>query len=805
MRLLKRTLLISAILMVILLAAGCFVVRNISRKALPDYHGQYILRGLSGEVTVLRDAHAVPSIYAENADDLYRAAGYVMAQDRLWQMDLLRRATTGRLSEIFGDDLIDTDHLLRSLRIPEKSELILGRTDQGIINALSAFADGVNQFIEQNSDRLPPEFRILRYKPENWEPQHSVNLTGYMAWDLNMGWSSEVVLHKLRQKLDEDKFLELAPDPYRQEKYIYPDYMVTKAELRSVLLEQSARLQDMGLTVFSGSNNWAVSSDKSTTGKPILANDMHLGFMAPGIWYQMHHVIEGELNVTGVVLPGQPFVIAGHNERIAWGMTNVMLDDIDFYLETVSPDNPHRYLFMGEWKEMEVRTEIIKTGKNSSVEREILFTHRGPVISGFKELEEEVISMRWIGNEFSNELRGVYLLNRAGNWEDFREAAANFISVSQNINYADVDGNIGLQTAAGVPVRKGEGLFIVSGEDDTYDWQGLVPFDELPYSYNPPAGFVVSANNRTVPEDYPYYISRWFDQPYRYERIREMLMEKESFSPADFKRMLADKKSHLAAGMLPDLVSELQNINQPTRNERMAIEMLSEWDRVYRPESPEPLIFEKFYNRFFENILLEDMGEELYKEFIANKILVRNIVDVTWNNRESAWLTAEGSSSARSFGNMVRKSFSESIEWLEHNHGPNPGHWAWGDVHRMTLEHPMGSVRLLDRIFNFNRGPYSPGGSFHTVCPYSYNYTNPFSINHGASQRHIYSTANWDESFSVIPTGTSGIPASDYYCDQTELYVNDNYSPDYFSAREVEKAARYRMRLIPPDFGEREE
>ncbi len=794
MKIFKKILRIAGVLLVIFLLVGYFFVRNIARRAIPDYNQDFAIERLKEEVTVLRDNYAVPAIYASNEEDLYRAVGFIMAQDRLWQMDLLRRVTTGRLSEIFGEDLIETDHLMRALRIPEKSAMVLSRTDPVVITALEAFADGVNQFIDQHRRNLPPEFSILGYRPEEWKPEHSVNLTGFMAWDLNMAWPTVVILHKLRQKLDDDKFRELIPDLELYTSYVYPEYMLTKTEVRSVLLEQSAKLRELGLEVFSGSNNWAVSGERSTTGKPVFANDMHLGFMSPGIWYQMHHVIKGELNVTGVVLPGQPFVISGHNERIAWGMTNVMVDDADFYLETINPSNPHQYKYMGEWRDMEVRTEIIKTGRRDSVEKELLFTHRGPVISGFRDLDDEVISMRWTGNDYSNEVSSVYLLNRASDWEEFREALTTFRSVSQNINYADVDGNIGMQTAAGIPIREGTGEMVVSGEDDTYDWRGTVPFEELPYSYNPPAGFVISANNRTVGDDYPYHISHWFYPPYRYDRIREMLMEKERLSASDFKIMLSDKQSKLTERMLPGLLDELEKIPRPTMNERSAMEMLAEWDMIHHPGSPQPLIFEKFYLKFVENLLLEDMGEELYREFIGERILVYNLVDYIWANRESAWLADEGQGS---FTDMVQKSFYEAIDWLEHNHGPNPGRWAWGDVHKLTLEHPMGEVKLLDVVFNMNRGPWSPGGSFHTVCPYSYDFTEPFNINHGASQRHIYSTANWDNSFSVIPTGTSGIPASDYYCDQSELYVNDSYRPDAFSEVAVENAAVYRMKLMP--------
>ena len=803
MQLLKKIFIIAAVLLPVLFLAAYLLVRDIATKALPDYNQDLTLEGLRGQVTVIRDSHAVPAIYAECENDLYRAVGYVMAQDRLWQMDLLRRASTGRLSEIFGEDFTDTDLLVRSLRIPEKSAMVLDSTHQPVIDALEAFAHGVNQFIDHNSERLPPEFSILRYRPEKWEPAHSVNLLGYMAWETGGEWSTLLILHSLQQKLDEDRFRELIPDLDLQKSLVHPRFRLGKTALRKGLFEPSAKIREMGLNVFSGSNSWAVSGDKSTTGNPLFAHDMHLFYSAPGTWYQMHHIIEGRLNVTGVVLPGQPLVIAGHNERIAWGMTSAMVDDTDFYLETINPQNPHQYKFMGRWRDMEARREVIGTGKKKYVEREILYTHRGPVIPGFTMQEGKAVSMKWLGNSYSNELRSVWLLNRAGNWEEFREAVSSFISISQNITYADVDGNIGIQTAAGIPLRKGNDELVVPGGSDTYDWRGLVPFDELPFTYNPPEGFVIASNNRAVSGDYPYYVGRWFDTPNRYDRIKEMLLEKDLLSVEDFKRMLGDKKSKLAERMMPVLLEEMDRMPPAAPNGRRAIKKLREWDMVYNPSSSASLIFEKFYIRFLENLLLEEMGEELFGKFLSDKILARNIVDLVWDKRHSAWLREESRKGSRddhdAFTRLVHKSFNEAIGWIEHNLGTCPSRWAWGGASKLKIAHPMGQIRLLDMIFSMNRGPYAPGGSFHTVCPYGYNIADPFRIVHGASHRHIYTTANWDESLSIVPTGTSGIPASDYYCDQTLMYVNDSYRPDRFSAAQVERAARYRMRLVPAD------
>lgn len=797
MKIFKKILAGIAILLLAILIIGFFLIRNISNRALPEYNRNIELTGISDEVVVYRDVHAVPHIFARNEHDLYVAVGYVMAQDRLWQMDLLRRVTLGRLSEIFGEDMVNTDALMRSLRMTEKSKFVLSRSDEPVIKALEAFAHGVNIFIEQQGKKLPPEFTILGYKPEPWLPEHSVNLIGYMAWDLTGAWSTEVILHKIRTVVEEEKFLELLPNLTVQKTNVHEIIDASEMEVRYSLLSHNNKLKEMGLAVFSGSNNWAVSGAKSTSGKPILANDMHLGLFSPGIWYQMHHVVEGKLNVTGVVLPGQPMVIAGHNERIAWGLTNVMLDDMDFYLETINPDNANQYKFNGEWKEIRKETETIHIKGGTSVEKEIKFTHRGPVISDYKKVTDQVISMRWIGNEYSNELRTVYLLNRASNWEDFRNALTTFIAVSQNLNYADVDGNIGLQTSAGIPVRKGNGVFIYPGETDEYDWKGIVPFEDLPSTYNPASNTVSSANNKTVSDDYPHYISHWFDPPNRIDRIREMLDSGEQLSIDDFKKMQSDHESKLVERYLGDLIGVVSSVSALTENERTALGFLQDWNMVLDVKSSAAPVFEKFYITFVKNLLKDEMGDDFYLEFIGDKILVRNIFDHAWRNRNSAWIDNITTEKTETFEEIVLLSFKESVSWLEETINKNPEKWEWGKIHTITLKHPMGGVNILAKIFSLNKGPYPIGGSFHTVAPYSYSFKNPFVVNHGASQRHIFDLSDWDKSLVVIPTGTSGIPASKYYCDQTKMYLENNYKTDNFTERAVISTTRYVTKFLP--------
>lgn len=799
MKLFKK-ILFSVLLLLIVVAIGAyFYINHLSKKAIPDYNQTVELRGLTDEVSVYRDSLAIPHIYAKNEADLYRTVGFVMAQDRMWQMDLLRRVTQGRLSEIFGKDLVNTDLFLRALRIPEKSEMMLADISPEQRAALEAYADGVNQYLEQYADKLPPEFTILGYKPEPWEPGNSLNVTGYMAWDLaGSAYSAEITLYKIIQAIGMKKAEGLVPNIAERKVVVYPNFEIDPKllDIKNSLMAEAETVEKLGVQVFKGSNNWAVSGEKSTTGMPLMSNDMHLGLNAPGIWYQIHEVIEGKHNVTGLAVPGQPFVVAGHNQNIAWGMTNLYVDDIDLYLETINTEDSSQYFFMGEWKPMEIRNELIRIKGGDSVYKVNRFTHRGPIVSGFKKMDQ-AISMRWIGNDYSNEMRAVYMLNKASNWDEFKDAIRTFNSISQNFVYADVAGNIGLYAGGGVPIRKGPNYLIKPGETDEYDWTGRIPFDELPHSYNPENGMVSSANNKTVGNDYPYYIGTYFSQNYRISRIREMLEAKEKLSVDDFKMMLADQNSMMARKFVPDMLVELFSL-EPDKTYSKAFDYLLKWNGTMDADSVAPLLFEKTYLNMISNLLKDDLGDELFTEYFKNSALSRNFIDDYWKTKDPLWSDDITTLNTKeSFGDMVRKSFKQTLAQLTEELGPKIEDWTWGSVHKVYFKHQMGGVAILDKVFGLNRGPYAVGGSFHTVSPYSYDFGEGFTANHGSSHRHIYNPASWDESLTIIPTGESGIPASEHYMDQTDMYLKNQFHPDPFSRNAVEKQIRYAAQFVP--------
>jgi penicillin G amidase len=781
---------------VILAAAGLIIVVTvINKRAVPTYKGELMTSGLNSDVTVFRDERGMPHIYASDEHDLYFAVGYVMAQERLWQMDLIRRATTGRLSEIFGASMVQTDLFLRSLSMEAKSKKMIGAEDPEVLSCLKFYSEGVNSFIKDAGSKLPPEFIILGYKPEPWKPEDVANIIGYMGWDLAASnLVTDIFNFKLFSRLGVEKGSSLIPDNKAVKSFAFPGFSLSDTALKSAMnfISSLDKLKPLGVISFSASNNWVVAGSKSETGKPIFSNDMHLGLSSPGIWIQMHQVIPGKLNVTGVAVPGEPFIVAGHNEKIAWGMTNLMVDDIDLFTEKINPDNQDQYFFNNNWQTMIVRDEKIKIHGGKSQTLKLRFTQRGPIISDMRKTGNASLSMRWSGYDMSDEIKGVYLLNRATGWNEFRTAISYFRSISQNFAYADVNGNIGLNTGGGIPVRKGNGSIIRSGETDEFDWKGYVPFDQLPTIFDPESGSVSSANNKTAGDDYPYYIAFRFFPPYRIERIRQMLGEKQKLGITDFKRMVTDQHSAYAALMTPRILKLSDGTPRKNPLENQALKLLSDWDYNMSADLAAPSIFEYFRKSFSKNLLADELGD-LFGELPSaiNDYYIYKIL----NTGADEWVDNINTPQKEGLEDIISMSFTDCINQLSTEKGINPDNWKWGDFHKISLDHPLSKVKILDLLFGLNSRTYRIGGSNHTVCPYSWD--KQYKVNDGASERHIFNTADWDDSYTVIPTGISGVPASEFYLSQTPYYIQGKFYRDHFSEEAVKSSAKYKLIMKP--------
>jgi penicillin G amidase len=795
MKILKRIAVIFMIILVIVIVAVIVTTTRISRRGLPDYNEELVLKGLENPVTAYRDKYGIPHIYAKSEHDLYLVTGYLMAQDRLWQMDLLRRVTLGRLSEIFGDDFIETDLLLRSLRYGEKSESIIKEIDPAILETITAYCQGVNQYIEKNKGNYPFEFVLLGYEPEPWEPVHSFNLIGYMAWDLKSGWK-EIVLEKLAANLDSKYMQGILPIKLDSESVVFRKE-TAKLLAENRLLELS-KLEQLGLDILSGSNNWAVSGSKSKSGKPLLANDMHLNFGIPGVWLQMHQVVEGKINCSGLALPGQPYLIVGHNDSIAWGMTNTYADNLDYYEERINPEDTNKYLYKGEWHNFELREETIKSKGGTIYKRSYRLNHRGPVISSVKGIRDRVITLHWVGDEPSNELRSIYYANRANNWEEFRDAFSTFRSISQNIAYADRAGNIGIYCCTGAPIRKRDDTFkVLPGWTDEYDWKGMIPFDELPHEFNPERGYISSANNRTVDDSYPYHISTWYSLPYRIDRIRELLEAKEILTIDDFKEMQYDKVSKFSMLFLERLLPLLETTSEWNKSEKVALNLLTLWDYDMAPEKAAATISELWSYYLLISVFEDEMGADLFEEFLETGNLPRIALYNLLHDSAFVWIDNIETKKIEFIEDVAIESFRNTVKELVDKHGGDTINWQWGKIEKLTLKHPLAKVDAINKVFKLNRGPFSVGGSYHTISQYRFSWFKPGDVELGPSHRSIYDLSNWDQTISVIPTGISGIPSSKFYCDQTKMYINGEYHPELFSEEIVIQKAHFTAHYSP--------
>lgn len=781
------------------------------------YNGTLVMQGLSDSVTVFYDERGMPHIYARNEHDLYRVTGFLTARERLWQMDLLRRSTTGRLSEIFGASFLQADVFARCLQIREKAARIIANEDPCILECMNAYSAGINDYISSCGKHFPPEFRLLSYRPEPWCLEDIASIIGLLGWNLDCrNLTAELFVYQLTQKVGPSRAAELIPDWQAAEEVVYKGFEIHDSVIAGIesMVSTMRLLADLGLSASSSSNNWAVSGARSMTGMPLLSNDMHLNLSSPGIWMQMHQVVPGALNVTGVLIPGEPFIIAGHNSAIAWGMTNFRVDAIDLYAEKMHPDSSGLYLCNGRWHKITEVQEVFRIRGGHSDTITLRFSHRGPIISGcmnpgnlspkmkwlgydylisLRNFEKSALSMRWSGFDDSDEVNAVWLLNRAEGWNDFRKGISNFRSVSQNVIYADTLGNIGMSSGGGIPVRNGNAIIIRNGETEDCDWKGYVPFEQMPFIYNPGSGYVSSANNRTVDNEYPWFITNSYELPYRINRINEMIEAKEKFDVDDFCRMLTDQHSDLARLMTPLI---LRMKDTPLQLPPVALAMLdtlSSWDYEMSPLLIAPTLLEYFRISFKRNLLADELGDLFDRMWnISAEYYVYRIM----KEGPDRWVDDITTEAVETLDDIVRKSFLEAISAIEKEHGKKPEHWKWGRIHTVTFTHPLGSVRILDPLLHFNSRKYPVGGSDHTVCPY-FTYKPGFDAENGASVRHIFSTANWDESFSVIPGGMSGIPGSEFYLSQADAFISGRFYRDHFSRDAVVSSAKYTLIIKP--------
>jgi penicillin amidase len=796
--------LVLLILVVALAAAGTWFVR----RPWPQVDGALTLPGLLAPVEVIRDRWGVPHIYAQNDHDLFFAQGYVHAQDRLWQMEFNRRVANGTLSAALGEATLETDRFLRTLGLRRAAEKDLVLLDDEIGAILQAYADGVNTYVESHRDRLPLEFTILGVDPAPWAPVDTLAWGKVMSYFLSGNYEYELLRARLIAELGAERTQQLL-SPYPQDgPFVIPPEARSYAWLRGTGLAKADSgaagtpgvLAWLGGTnVDWGSNNWVVHGSRTATGLPLLADDMHLGLDMPSIWYE-NGLHGGQFDSVGYSFPGVPMVIVGHNQRITWGVTNLMADVQDLYIERLDdPEQPARYEFEGQWHDLEIAREQIEVKGGDPVILEVLITRHGPIVNGVVDgLEDaEPLALRWTALDGSYLFRAVFGLNLAANWEDFRQALRYWDVPGQNFVYADVEGNIGYQTPGHIPLRAPghQGTVPVPGWTGEYEWLGFIPFEELPSVSNPPTGFVASANNKVVPDDYPHHLASEWAAPYRIQRITDLLTADESVTLEDVRDIHAQTYSLPAEALRPHLLAA----TPASDLERRALSIVEAWDLRNETDRTGAAIYQVWYWFLVQNTLRDELGQDLMDLYLNfSNMHVPTMVELM-AQAGNPWFDDISTPETETRDAMVSQSLSDAIAWLRQAYGDDPEKWTWGRLHTKTFVHqPLGQsgIGLLESLFNSPTIP-ARGDNF-TVDAASYSFNEPFAQGGGVSQRYIADLSDWDNSRSIHTTGQSGHLFHRHRQDLIPLWQNVEYHPLIFSRQAAEASAEAILTLTPP-------
>ena len=775
----RRVLLTIAAVLVVLAATGIGGLAWLW-TSLPETSGKVVIDGLTAKVEIVRDANAVPHIFAENAADAYVALGYVHAQDRLWQMEFTRRAGAGRLAEVLGETALESDLYLRTLGLHRLAETMFETASPEVRAALEAYAAGVNGWLATRSGALPPEFILLGIDPEDWRPADSLVWGRLMALRLGRNQRNEHVRACIAQRLAAKKLLpkllaELWPeDP--------PGAPITLADATlgtGPVLDEMWSALVTPLAADSGSNGWVVHGRLTETGMPILANDPHLRFGAPILWYLARIEAPG-LTLTGVTAPGVPFTILGHNGSIAWGFTNSGGDVEDLFLETVDPDDPRNYLTPDGPRPFVRRPEEIRVKGGRTISITVRETRHGPVISDVRKdaacvadanLVVALATPALLSDDRT--IEALFAINRAQNWEDFRAAAAISHTPQQNLFFAATDGDIGFIAPGRIPVRKvGDGRMPVPGADGQFDWEGFIPVDELPQAHNPPLGRIVNANNRIVGDGYPYLITRDWALPYRAERITKLLERQTRHGVGDSQDLQRDILSTPARGLLPLML----RATPTSERGRHVVKLLSEWDFEMRRERPEPLLYTAWLRQIVVALAKDELGEALLADYVRLVFRPNPRFVETVLTRHHHWCDDIDTPKVETCEEQLAVALDQALDNITTALGPDIESWRWGDLHRATFSHRVFThVPVLRWLADLS---IESDGGDHTVNRGSTrrdSSPDDFSHTDGSGFRAVYDLSDLDNSHFMIATGQSGNFVSPHYRDLLRRWRDVQY------------------------------
>ncbi|GAB3803664.1 penicillin acylase family protein [Humibacter antri] len=823
-------------------------------RSFPQTTGGISIPGLKAQVQVRRDNAGIPQITASNTHDLFLAEGYVHAQDRFWEMDFRRHVTAGRLSELFGTSQIGTDEFIRTLGWRRVAEQEVKNLDPTSLSYYQAYADGVNAYLKDHKGAdISLEYAVLGlqtpgYTPEKWTPVDSVSWLKAMAWDLRSNLGDELDRALLATKLSPDQIAQLHPQyPYSSHPTITDagggdatrvdpaDSAPSAAALLGSGPSASGRSADASAhdiaTLASqvqtsaaevpallginsddiGSNSWVVAGSHTATGKPLLSNDPHLGPAAPSIWYQVglhcaHVSASCPFDVAGFSFSGLPGVVIGHNDHIAWGFTNLGPDVTDLYLERLSGKG---YEYDGQVLPFTTRKETIKVAGGKPVTITVRSTIHGPIVSGgdydtiVKSHQRPVgdtpggkyaLSLEWTALTPGTTAESLFTLDKATDWQGFRDAARQFAVPAQNLLYADTKGNIGYQAPGVIPIRKqGDGTTITPGWSSAYGWSGYIPFDQLPSVYNPSSGFIVTANNAAVGPDFSSNLTKDWDAGYRADRItadlEKLIASGRKITSSDMSKIDADTYDANAAALVPILKTVA--LNPGTRR---AVDLLQHWN--YRDD--EDSAAAAYFNIFWRNLLHDAFARKLP----AGAAPVGGdrwfqVVDALAKEKDSSWWVDDGlgvTDRDEMFAYAADQAYHEAVKLM----GPEMSEWKWGDIHTLEITNQsFGESGIAPIEWLFNRGPYKLGGASSVVDAVGWDASQGYQVNWVPSMRQVVDLSDFDHSTWINLTGDSGHAFNPHYADQTTLWQNNRTRTWAFSPDAVAKSTQDTLTLIP--------
>jgi len=768
------------------------------------------LKGLKDRVVIRRDERGIPYIEAKNDEDLYFAQGYATATDRLWQMDLFRRNARGELSEVLpnvpGSPALDQDKLHRTFGLTHVVEAEVAQASPQSKKLLEAYAAGVNAYISSlGPKQLPPEFQILGYTPRPWTPADSLIVVKIFFEALSNTWRLDL-MREAMSVLPEEKRSALMPEvspidvlvvgkdtkAKKATARMKPASTLSREALAVLARDQAinqAALEQLGFYAegLAASNNWVVSGKHTTSGKPLLANDPHLAPTAPAIWHMVHLSAPG-VRVAGVTAPGLPGVIIGHNDRIAWGFTNVGPDVADVYLEKFDPNNPQRYLTPSGWQDAKIRHEEIKVRKGladmsaDTVTLDVTETRHGPIVL---ERDGKRYSLRWTAlDPTKNKPDTAFQLNRARNWKEFTQALESFTAPTQNVVYADVDGHIGYHAAGVVPIRKsGDGSISYDGSTDAGEWVGYIPVSKLPQVYDPPSGIIVTANQRIIGTDYPYFLTHSWAQPYRARRIFDLLSQKPKLNSDDFRRIQGDVYSIAGVFFTQHVVKTLRpKLTATDEKLTAALDSFEKWDGLVNADSRIAPLVSQMRLALRSKILTAALGDQLVRNYQWSNF--DTTLDRIIKDEPADWLPK----GFASYADLYRACYDEAVKNLTRTLGADESKWTWGEMAKARFPHPLAAAPLIGAQF--------------TIAPFPQNGTGGLigaTVNVGSSvsMRLIADPSNWDLTQHGISVGESGVPSSPHWKDQLDDWkaVTPRVFP--FSDAAIAAATKQTLTLDP--------